>query len=112
MNSVDKNALVLKSLEEQRKRALLRSVVVEEERREETSRKKKEIAGYIYDEEKGRYFPKSVLKDVVYVRMRRTNNGIEWEGEEDEKEWHWKSALPVPLAVDGWQGWKEWEKMG
>ena len=64
---VDKNALVLKGLEEQRKRALLRSVVVDGEKSEELSVKKKEIAGFIFDEEKKRYFPKSVLKDVVYV---------------------------------------------
>lgn len=76
---VDKNALVLKGLEEQRKRALLRSVVVEEEKSEELSVKKKEIAGFIFDEEKKRYFPKSVLKDVVYVCMNGGNNGIEWE---------------------------------
>lgn len=76
---VDKNALVLKGLEEQRKRALLRSVVVEEEKSEELSVKKKEIAGFIFDEEKKRYFPKSVLRDVVYVCMNGVNNGIEWE---------------------------------
>ena len=64
---VDKNALVLKGLEEQRKRALLRSVFVDEERSEETEKEKKEIAGFIFDEEKKRYFPKSVLRDVVYV---------------------------------------------
>ena len=64
---VDKNALVLKGLEEQRRRTLLRSVVVEEEKSEETGKKKKEIAGFIFDEEKTRYFPKSVLRDVVYV---------------------------------------------
>ena len=64
---VDKNALVLKGLEEQRKRALLRSVNAEEEKRDEMEKKKKEIAGFIFDEEKKRYFPQSVLKDVVYV---------------------------------------------
>ena len=64
---VDKNALVLKGLEEQRKRALLRSVNAEEEKRDEMEKKKKESAGFIFDEEKKRYFPKSVLKDVVYV---------------------------------------------
>lgn len=76
---VDKNALVLKGLEEQRKRALLRSVNAEEDRSEETGKKKKEIAGFLFDEEKKRYFPKSVLKDVVYVCMNGGNNGIEWE---------------------------------
>lgn len=76
---VYKNALVLKGLEEQRKRALLKSVAVEEERSGEMSVKKKEIAGYIFDEEKKRYFPKSVLRDVVYVWMNGMNNGIEWE---------------------------------
>lgn len=76
---VYKNALVLKELEEQRKRALLKSVAVEEERSGEMSVKKKEIAGYIFDEEKKRYFPKSVLRDVVYVWMNGMNNGIEWE---------------------------------
>ena len=76
---VYKNALVLKGLEEQRKRALLRSVAVEKERSGEMSVKKKEIAGYIFDEEKKRYFPKSVLRDVVYVWMNGMNNGIEWE---------------------------------
>ncbi len=64
---VDKNALVLKGLEEQRRRTLLRSVNAEEEKSEELSVKKKEIAGFIFDEEKKRYFPKSVLRDVVYV---------------------------------------------
>lgn len=64
---VDKNALVLKGLEEQRKRALLRSVNVDEDRNEEMKKKKKEIAGFLFDEEKKRYFPKSVLRDVVYV---------------------------------------------
>lgn len=83
---VDKNALVLKGLEEQRKRALLRSVVVEEEKSEELSVKKKEIAGFIFDEEKKRYFPKSVLRDVVYVCMNGGNNGIEWERKESEEE--------------------------
>ena len=83
---VDKNALVLKGLEEQRKRALLRSVVVEEDRSEETGKKKKEIAGFIFDEEKKRYFPKSVLRDVVYVCMNGGNNGIEWERKESEEE--------------------------
>ena len=76
---VYKNALVLKGLEEQRKRALLKSVAVEEEWIGEMSVKKKEIAGYIFDEEKKRYFPKSVLRDVVYVWMNGMNNGIEWE---------------------------------
>lgn len=76
---VYKNALVLKGLEEQRKRALLKSVAVEKERSGEMSVKKKEIAGYIFDEEKKRYFPKSVLRDVVYVWMNGMNNGIEWE---------------------------------
>ena len=83
---VDKNAWVLKGLEEQRKRALLRSVVVEEEKSEELSVKKKEIAGFIFDEEKKRYFPKSVLRDVVYVCMNGGNNGIEWERKESEEE--------------------------
>ena len=83
---VDKNALVLKGLEEQRRRALLRSVVVEEEKSEETGKKKKEIAGFIFDEEKKRYFPKSVLRDVVYVCMNGVNNGIEWERKESEEE--------------------------
>ena len=49
-------------------------------------KKKKEIAVFIFDEEKKRYFPKSVLRDVVYVCMNGGNNGIEWERKESEEE--------------------------
>lgn len=58
-----RNEMVLKGLEEQRLKAL------KEENGKEVKEMKshKNIAGYVFDEEKKRYFPKSVLREVLTV---------------------------------------------
>lgn len=58
-----RNEMVLKGLEEQRLKAM------KEESGNETKEMEnhKNIAGYVFDEEKKRYFPKSVLNDISLV---------------------------------------------
>ena len=58
-----RNEMVLKGLEEQRLKAM------KEESGNDTKEMEnhKNIAGYVFDEEKKRYFPKSVLSDISLV---------------------------------------------
>ena len=58
-----RNEMVLKGLEEQRLKAM------KEESGNDTKEMEnhKNIAGYVFDEEKKRYFPKSVLNDISLV---------------------------------------------
>lgn len=58
-----RNEMVLKGLEEQRSKAM------KEESGNDTKEMEnhKNIAGYVFDEEKKRYFPKSVLNDISLV---------------------------------------------
>ena len=61
-----KNEMVLKGLEEQRLKAL------------KEKKNRKELGEYVFDEEKKRYFPKSVYKEGMNV--------IEWVMEEWTRE--------------------------
>ena len=58
-----RNEMVLKGLEEQRLKAMKEESGTETKEMESH----KNIAGYVFDEEKKRYFPKSVLNDISLV---------------------------------------------
>ena len=61
-----KNEMVLKGLEEQRLKALKEASVSEMKEK----KNRKEVGDYVFDEEKKRYFPKSVYREGMSV--------IEW----------------------------------
>lgn len=60
---VDRNEMVLRGLEEQRLKALKE----EDGKVLKENKKHKEIAGYVFDEEKKCYFPRSVLREEMKV---------------------------------------------